>query len=87
MTIDALVWAPRMYYYLTPANKGLPPDWFLGAVVVRDAMVALLAFLVVRTIIRPETDTVRELDVEDDPDWPLVAPPEPVRYRAGVVRA
>ena len=56
MTVDALLWAPRMYYYLTPANKGLPPDWFLGAAVVRDAVVVLLAVLVVRTIIQPETD-------------------------------
>ena len=59
MTVDALLWAPRMYYYLTPANKGLPPDWFLGAAVVRDAVVVLLAVLVVRTIIQPETDPVR----------------------------
>ncbi len=86
MTIDALVWVPRMYYYLTPANKGLPPEWFLGAVVIRDATVALLAFLVVRTIVRPATDTVRELDVEDDPDWPVVAP-DLVKYRAGVAQA
>jgi hypothetical protein len=62
-----------MYYYLTPANKGLPPDWFLGAAVLRDAMVVLLMVLVVRTIIQPETDPVRELDVEDDPDWPISA--------------
>ena len=56
MAVDALLWAPRMYYYLTPANKGLPPDWFLGAAVVRDAVVVLLMVLVVRTIIQPETD-------------------------------
>jgi hypothetical protein len=48
--------------------------------------VGLLVFLVVRTILRPDTDTVRELDVEDDPDWPLDAP-EPVKYRQGVARA
>jgi uncharacterized membrane protein len=86
MAIDALVWAPRMYYYLTPANRGLPPEWFLSAVVLRDLTVGLLVFLVVRTILRPDTDTVRELDVEDDPDWPLDAP-EPVKYRQGVARA
>ena len=73
MVVDALLWAPRMYYYLTPANKGLPPDWFLGAAVLRDAVVVLLMVLVVRTIIQPETDPVRELDVEDDPDWPAPA--------------
>jgi uncharacterized membrane protein len=86
MAIDALVWAPRMYYYLTPANRGLPPEWFLSAVVLRDLTVGLLVFLVVRTILWPDTDTVRELDVEDDPDWPLDAP-EPVKYRQGVARA
>jgi len=71
MAVDALLWAPRMYYYLTPANKGLPPDWFLGAAVLRDAVVVLLMVLVVRTIMQPEADPVRELDVEDDPDWPV----------------
>ena len=71
MAVDTLLWAPRMYYYLTPANKGLPPDWFLGAAVLRDAVVVLLMILVIRTIIQPETDPVRELDVEHDPDWPV----------------
>ena len=33
MTIDALVWVPRMFYYLGVANKGLPQQWFTGAVV------------------------------------------------------
>ena len=36
MTVDALVWVPRMYYYLGVGNKGLPEQWFTGAVVVRD---------------------------------------------------
>ena len=69
MAVDALVWVPRMFYYLTPANKGLPPDWFLGAVLVRDAMVVLLCVLVVRSVLRPVTDPVRLLGL-DDPDWP-----------------
>ena len=67
MAVYALLWVLRMYYDLTPANKGLPPDWFLGAAVVRDLMVVLIAVLVVRTIIQPETDPVRLLDGEDDP--------------------
>ncbi len=69
MTVDALVWVPRMFYYLTPANKGLPPDWFLGAVLLRDAVVVLLCVLVVRTVLRPSEDPVRALGT-DDPDWP-----------------
>ena len=75
MTIDALVWAPRMFYYLTPENKGLPPDWFLGTVVIRDAMVVLLCVLVVRSVLHPHTDPVRTVAPSDprcdDPDWPL----------------
>nr|WP_211178027.1 glycosyltransferase 87 family protein [Pseudonocardia acidicola] len=87
MLIDALVWVPRMYYYLTPENKGLPPDWFLGAVVLRDAFVALLCVLVVRTVLRPGTDPVRALGGgdSDDPDWPVrrVHPPVPVLSAPG----
>ncbi len=72
MLVDALVWVPRMFYYLTPANKGLPPDWFLGTVVVRDALVALLCAVVVRTVLRPSEDAVRAgPDPEADPDWPV----------------
>jgi uncharacterized membrane protein len=87
MAVDALVWVPRMYYYLTPAHKGLPPDWFLGAVVIRDAFVAALCVLVVRSVLRPDTDPVRAATpgpwptvVDADPDWPEApsAPPQPV---------
>jgi uncharacterized membrane protein len=69
MVIDALVWVPRMFYYLTPAAKGLPPDYFLCAVLIRDAMVVLLCVLVVRSVLRPATDPVRIVGL-DDPDWP-----------------
>ena len=75
MLVDALVWVPRMFYYLTPANKGLPPDWFLGTVVARDAMVVLLCALVVRTVLRPSEDPVRAGVAPDaDPDWPVTRP-------------
>jgi uncharacterized membrane protein len=79
MAVDALVWAPRMYYYLTPANKGLPPDWFLGTVVLRDAVVVLLCVVVVRTVLRPDTDPVRRAPgaVDADPDWPAAASSPP----------
>ena len=39
MTIDALVWVPRMYYYLGVGNKGLPEQWFTATVVLRDLAV------------------------------------------------
>lgn len=69
MFVDALVWAPRMYYYLTPDEMGLPPDWFLGAVLLRDAAVVGLCALVVASVLRPGTDPVRAIGL-DDPDWP-----------------
>ncbi len=59
MVVDAAVWAPRMYYYLGTANKGLPEGWFLGAVLIRDAMVVLLCVLIVREILDPARDKVR----------------------------
>ncbi|NMH91313.1 DUF2029 domain-containing protein [Pseudonocardia bannensis] len=82
MAIDALVWVPRMYYYLTPENKGLPPDYFLGTVLLRDAVVVLLCVLVVRTVLRPSTDPLRMFD-RDDPDWPA----RPGRPRLPVIAA
>ncbi|ODU18728.1 MAG: hypothetical protein ABT15_00395 [Pseudonocardia sp. SCN 73-27] len=76
MFIDAAVWVPRMFYYLTPEKKGLPPDYFLGAVLLRDAMVVLLCVLVVRSVLRPGDDPVRT-GGPDDPDWPGTAPERP----------
>ncbi|SDR07944.1 glycosyltransferase family 87 protein [Actinopolyspora saharensis] len=59
MLVDAAVWAPRMYYFLGTSNKGLPEGWFLGAVLVRDAMVVVICALIVGEILRPGKDKVR----------------------------
>ncbi|MEU4416830.1 glycosyltransferase 87 family protein [Nocardia salmonicida] len=66
MTIDALVWVPRMYYYLGEDNKGLPEQWFTGTVVLRDLAVLGLCALIVYEILRPQHDVVRR-DFVDDP--------------------
>ncbi|MGH3784961.1 MAG: glycosyltransferase family 87 protein [Pseudonocardiaceae bacterium] len=66
MIIDALVWAPRMAYYLGTDRQGLPIEPFLGAVVLRDAAVLLLVALVLRDIWRPHHDPVRTA-ADDDP--------------------
>ncbi|MGB9281592.1 MAG: glycosyltransferase 87 family protein [Pseudonocardiaceae bacterium] len=66
MTVDALLWAPRMAYYLGPNHKGLPIEPFLGAVLIRDAAVLLLVLLVLRNIWRPDQDPIR-ITGEDDP--------------------
>ncbi|MFD3706536.1 glycosyltransferase family 87 protein [Nocardia sp. NPDC058658] len=66
MTIDALVWVPRMYYYLGEDSKGLPEQWFTGTVVLRDLAVLGLCALIVYEILRPQHDIVRR-DFVDDP--------------------
>jgi len=84
MAVDALVWVPRMFYYVGPAAKGLPPDWFLGAVLLRDAVVVLLCVLVVRTVLRPATDPLRADAVAADPDWPVRRPSQHTAPRVAV---
>ena len=59
MTIDALVWIPRMLYLYGGANKGLPEQPFTVMVLLRDLAVIGLCALVIRQIYRPEMDLVR----------------------------
>ncbi|SDC81437.1 Uncharacterized membrane protein [Actinokineospora iranica] len=85
MTVDALVWAPRMAFYLGESNRGLPEEWFLGFVVARDLFVVVLCALVIYEIYHPARDLVRRFG-EDDPvagvlaDTPdkVVVKPRPV---------
>jgi len=67
MTVDALVWVPRMYYLYGEQNKGLPEQWFTATVLVRDLAVIGLVVLVVRQIYRPTEDLVRWRGRIDDP--------------------
>jgi uncharacterized membrane protein len=67
MTIDMLVWVPRMYYLYGEGNKGLPEEWFTGTVLVRDLAVVVLMALVIRQIYRPALDLVRCGGRVDDP--------------------
>ncbi len=67
MTIDALVWVPRMMYLFGEANKGLPEQWFTATVLLRDVAVVGLCTLVIRQIYRPELDLVRAGGRVDDP--------------------
>ncbi len=81
MTIDALVWVPRMYYLYPVADRGLPEQWFTAVVLLRDIAVLLLCALVIRQIYRPEEDLVRWGGRVDDPaggvfDRAADAPPE-----------
>ncbi|MGA9870898.1 MAG: glycosyltransferase 87 family protein [Rhodococcus sp. (in: high G+C Gram-positive bacteria)] len=86
MTIDALVWFPRMYYYLGVANKGVPEQWFTAAVVVRDLAVFGLCALVVRQIYRPREDPVRGRGVDDPQGGVLDRAPDVHRPRKAAPR-
>lgn len=59
MTIDALVWVPRMYYLCGSPSRSLPEQWFTTTVLLRDIAVMVLCGLVVWQIYRPGRDLVR----------------------------
>lgn len=73
MSIDALVWVPRMYFLYGLSgidNRPLPEQWFTGTVLLRDAAVVGLCALVIRQIYaphRPPADPVRCDGRNDDP--------------------
>ncbi|QUR65718.1 glycosyltransferase family 87 protein [Mycobacterium spongiae] len=67
MTIDALVWVPRMYYLYGNPSRSLPEQWFTATVLLRDIAVMALCALVIRQIYRPEEDLVRWHGRVDDP--------------------
>ena len=67
MTVDALVWVPRMYYLFGAENRGLPEQWFTATVAVRDLAVVGLCVLVLRQIYRPAEDLARWGGRLDDP--------------------
>ena len=60
MTIDALVWIPRMLFLHGEQNMGLPEQFFTTTVLLRDVAVMVLCALVIRQIYRPKLDLVRK---------------------------
>ena len=67
MTIDALVWVPRMLFLYGEQNRGLPEQWFTVTVLLRDIAVIGLCALVIHQIYRSELDLVRNGARFDDP--------------------
>ncbi|BBW99478.1 membrane protein [Mycolicibacterium moriokaense] len=82
MTIDALVWIPRMLYLYGEQNKGLPEQPFTVMVLLRDIAVVGLCALVIHQIYRPEKDLVRCRGEVDDPAGGVFdgAPDAPPRW-------
>jgi uncharacterized membrane protein len=67
MTIDALVWVPRMYFLYGNPNRSLPEQVFTTTVLLRDIAVVALCALVIHQIYRPDEDLVRWGGRIDDP--------------------
>jgi uncharacterized membrane protein len=65
---EAVLWVPRLLWYLGADHRGVKVEWFLLAVVVRDLAVLTLMALVVRDVLRPDGDVVRTT-------WPGVDDP------------
>ncbi len=88
MTIDALVWVPRMLYLFGEQKMGLPQQWFTTTVLLRDVAVMTLCALVIRQIYRPELDLVRHGGRVDDPSGGVFehAPDAPPRWLATRLR-
>jgi uncharacterized membrane protein len=99
MTIDALVWVPRMYFLYGNPNRSLPEQFFTTTVLLRDIAVVALCALMIRQIYRPDEDLVRWGGRVDDPvggpfDRAPDAPPgwlpdwlRPARSRRSAARA
>jgi uncharacterized membrane protein len=87
MTIDAIVWVPRMLYLFGEQKMGLPQQWFTTTVLLRDVAVMALCALVIRQIYRPELDVVRRFGV-DDPSGGVFAhaPDAPPKWLPGRLR-
>lgn len=62
---EVLLWFPRMYWFLGPAQKGIDEQWFLLSVLLRDGAVLVLCALIIHDVLRPEHDVVRAAGVDD----------------------
>ncbi|MCW2633841.1 MAG: conserved rane protein of unknown function [Blastococcus sp.] len=56
---EALLWVPRLLWYLGTDNRGVKVEWFFLGVTLRDIAVVVLMGLVVRDILHPDGDVVR----------------------------
>jgi uncharacterized membrane protein len=82
---EAVLWVPRLLWYLGTDNHGVGVQWFFLAVAVRDAAVIALIVLVVRDVLHPDGDVVRTtwLGVDDPAGGVLEHAPDRVVLRSG----
>ncbi len=62
---ECLLWVPRLLWFLGTGDKGVDFQWFLLAVLLRDAAVLGYCGLVVWDILHPELDVVRAAGADD----------------------
>jgi uncharacterized membrane protein len=62
---ECLLWVPRLLWFLGTGDKGVDFQWFLLAVLLRDAAVLGYCALIVWDILHPERDVVRSSGVDD----------------------
>lgn len=73
-----------VFYYLIGIDKpgqGLPFPWFVGSVLLRDAVLLGVAWLVVREVLHPELDVVRRDGVDDPAGGVLDGTPDRPGWR------
>jgi uncharacterized membrane protein len=75
---EALLWVPRLLWYLGTDNRGLKVEWFFLGVTLRDIAVVVLMGLVVRDVLHPDVDVVRTTwpGVDDPAGGPLAGAPD-----------
>jgi uncharacterized membrane protein len=85
---EALLWVPRLLWYLGTDKKGVDVEWFFFAVGLRDLAVVVLMGLVVRDVWHPERDRVRQSwpGTDDPAGGPLDQAGDAVTLRRAVTR-
>jgi uncharacterized membrane protein len=75
---EVLVLLSRFYFFIGNAEpgEGIDVGWFLGAVLLRDAVLIGYAALVVRDALHPERDVVRATGADDPAGGPLDGAPD-----------
>ncbi len=87
---EAYVLLTRFLHFVyndTNGAHGIGRGWFVGAVVIRDLVLCVLAGLVVREILRPELDVVRATGADDPAGGVLDGVPDRRGRRAAGVPA
>jgi uncharacterized membrane protein len=81
---EALLWVPRLLWYLGTDNRGVKAEWFYLAVTIRDLAVVVLMGLVVRDILHPDGDLVRTSwpGTDDPAGGPLAGAPDRITLRS-----